>query len=197
MATTRRPTTDARRSRSRQAIVAATSKVLSERGYNLMTVEDILSEAGVARATFYSHFTDKNDVTRAVIEQMFLRAKSLYVSFSQIEEVTRDTVTAWLNDAYDQWRDYQSEVSALVREFATLFRSPQFTQLDEFAEAMVGDGRHFACSQNTALLRARLLIVQLERAMLDSASGLWPCTKSELIAELVPIWLETLQRPQA
>ena len=195
MTTEKRPSTDTRRARSRQMILAATSKVLSERGLNLMTVEDILQEAGVARATFYSHFTDKNDATRAVIDEMFKRAANLYQSIHQLDAITPDTLREWLADAYEQWRAYQSEVSSLVRDFAGFFRSPQFTQLDEFAQVLVGDGSKFACSQDAALLRARLLIVQLERAMMDTVNGTWPVTKSQLINELVYLWHDAFTRP--
>ncbi len=194
MAITKRSATDTRRNRSRQTILAATSKVLSEKGLNLMTVEDILQEAGVARATFYSHFTDKNDVTAAVIEQMFLRAEKLYASFHEVPSVSAADISNWLGEAYEQWRAYQSEVSSLVRDFANFFRGPQFTQLERFAEVLVGDGERFACERRTALLRARLLIVQLERAMLDTVSGEWPYSKGELISQLTPVWLDALTR---
>jgi AcrR family transcriptional regulator len=195
MAAPKRPATDTRRTRSRQTIIAATSRVLADKGLNLMTVEDILQEAGVARATFYSHFTDKNDATGAVVEQMFLRAEKLYASFHNIKAITPAEISTWLTDAYEQWRTYQSEVSSLVRDFANLFRGPQFSQLDSFAEILVGTGDRFACPRDTALLRARLLIVQLERAMLDTVSGSWPVSRSELVAELTPMWIDALTRP--
>lgn len=192
MAPTKR-TTDTRRDRSRQAIITATSKVLSAKGLGEMTVEDILKEAGVARATFYSHFTDKNDVTGAVVEQMFQRAENLYASFHDLDEVSHDQISQWLSNAFDQWSAYQAEVSSLVRDFAPFFRSPQFVHLEGFAEVIVGDGSKFACDRHTALLRARLMIVQLERAMLDTVSGAWPYSKEELIGELTQIWVSTLQ----
>lgn len=176
-------------------ILAATSKVLSERGLNLMTVEDILQEAGVARATFYSHFTDKNDATRAVVEEMFKRAAQLYQSIHKLDAITPENLKVWLSEAYEQWKAYQAEVSSLVRDFAGFFRSPQFTQLEDFAHVLVGDGGMFVCSRETALLRARLLIVQLERAMMDTVNGNWPVTKGQLIDELVDIWHSAMTRP--
>lgn len=193
MANTKR-SPDSRRDRSRQTIITATSKVLAEKGLNLMTVEDILQEAGVARATFYSHFTDKNDVTGAVVEQMFKRAEKLYTSFHDIPALNEEHVRTWLSEAFEQWRAYQTEVSSLVRDFAALFRSPQFAHLDNFAEILVGEGKHFKCSKRTALLRARLLIIQLERAMLDTVSGEWPYSKDELVQELTQTWMDALTR---
>jgi AcrR family transcriptional regulator len=194
MAPSKSSATDTRRDRSRQAIVTATSKVLSEKGLNLMTVEDILKESGVARATFYSHFSDKNEATAVVVEQMFQRAEQLYASFHQIPSLTEAPIAAWLANAFDQWQAYHAEVSSLVRDFTGFFKSPQFSHLDRFAEILVSENNIFACDPHTAQLRARLLIVQLERAMLDTASGAWPFTKAELIQQLTPIWMDALHR---
>lgn len=194
-ATARRPAADGRRSRSRQEIISAASRVLAKRGLAQMTVEDILAEASVARATFYSHFTDKGDVTRAVVAQMFGRAELLYRRFASSPTINESVVMAWLDDAYEQWRAYQSEVSSLVREPGAVFTGSQLQYLGDFAEALVGDGRHWACSRDTALLRARLLIVQLERAMLDAVSGDWGIPKAELINELSTVWVSAMIRP--
>lgn len=194
-AKTKGPPADGRRSRSRQAIVSAASQVLSERGLAAMTVEDILAVAGVARATFYSHFTDKSDVTRAVVAEMFSRAEVLYRRFAALNPPDEAAVRSWLEEAYDQWRAYQNEVSSLVRDLGAAFTGPQFHYLEDFTDALVGDGSHWACPQDIALLRARLLIIQLERAMLDAVSGSWPIDKGALLDELATLWLSALGRP--
>ncbi|MNR91411.1 HTH-type transcriptional regulator EthR [compost metagenome] len=194
-ATAKRPAADGRRSRSRQAILAAASKVLSERGLAQMTVEDILAEAGVARATFYSHFTDKSDVTRAVVAQMFARAETLYRRFAALPAADETAVRAWLDEAYEQWRAYQSEVSALVRDLGPAVSGPQLQYLGDFADVLVADGRHWTCAKETALLRARLLILQLERAMMDAVSGDWPVARATLVDELTTLWISALTRP--
>ncbi|WEK56783.1 MAG: helix-turn-helix domain containing protein [Candidatus Brevundimonas phytovorans] len=194
-ATAKRPAADGRRSRSRQAILSAASKVLSDRGLAQMTVEDILAEAGVARATFYSHFTDKSDVTRAVVAQMFGRAETMYRHFAALPIADEKAVSVWLGQAYDQWQAYQREVSSIVRDIGAAFIAPQLHYLSDFAEALVADGRHWNCSRDTALLRARLLIIQLERSMLDAVSGDWPVSKTTLVNELTTLWTSALRRP--
>ena len=54
--------TDRRVRRSRQAIMQALHALIAERGYNAVTVSDILEAADVGRSTFYAHFRDKEDV---------------------------------------------------------------------------------------------------------------------------------------
>jgi len=46
----------------RKQIVYAARQVFSRKGYHAATVEDILTEAGIARGTFYLHFKSKREV---------------------------------------------------------------------------------------------------------------------------------------
>lgn len=50
----------------RDQIMAAGARVFARLGYHSATVEDVIREAGVARATFYSNFSDKRDLFTAV-----------------------------------------------------------------------------------------------------------------------------------
>lgn len=48
--------------------------LILEKGYDAITVTEIIDRADVGRSTFYAHFTDKQDVLFSTIEQIaFLR----------------------------------------------------------------------------------------------------------------------------
>jgi AcrR family transcriptional regulator len=49
----------------RERLLQATTEMVAERGYVKTTVADILSRAGVSRATFYQLFRDREDVFQA------------------------------------------------------------------------------------------------------------------------------------
>jgi len=53
---------DERVTRSRRALRQAMSELLREGDFASITVQQILARAGVARATFYKHFRNKDDV---------------------------------------------------------------------------------------------------------------------------------------
>jgi len=53
---------------ARSAILAAATKVFSQRGIAPTRVEDILLAAGIARRTFYRHFRSKDDLLAALYE---------------------------------------------------------------------------------------------------------------------------------
>ncbi|MFE5025037.1 TetR/AcrR family transcriptional regulator [Streptomyces sp. NPDC056656] len=53
---------DRRTRRTRRALSTALVDLVLERGFSQLTVEDITERADVGRATFYSHFRDKEDL---------------------------------------------------------------------------------------------------------------------------------------
>ncbi|MEO5624700.1 MAG: TetR/AcrR family transcriptional regulator [Dokdonella sp.] len=50
------------RAQTRQALLAATGKVIAKRGFGGASVEDIVVEAGYTRGAFYSNFKGKDDL---------------------------------------------------------------------------------------------------------------------------------------
>ena len=59
---------DRRSARTRAALHEALTKLILREGYETVTVQDICREAGVGRSTFYTHYTNKDDLKRAGIE---------------------------------------------------------------------------------------------------------------------------------
>lgn len=70
-------TEDRRSRRTRSALRGALVALVLERGYAAVTVEDIVSAADVGRATFYTHFGDKealyDDVVRTILDELRTR----------------------------------------------------------------------------------------------------------------------------
>ncbi|MGW5861440.1 TetR/AcrR family transcriptional regulator [Streptomyces sp. NPDC055239] len=61
---------DRRTRRSRRALGSALVELVLERGFTALTVEDITERADVARATFYAHFKDKEDLFARVTSDL-------------------------------------------------------------------------------------------------------------------------------
>jgi AcrR family transcriptional regulator len=68
----RRPI-DPRVRRSVRALGNALVALMHERDFDRITVQDILDRAGVGRATFYSHYRNKDDVLYSSYEGLFER----------------------------------------------------------------------------------------------------------------------------
>jgi len=184
-----------RKLRTRTAIVEAAGKVLAARGLSDMTVEHILAEAGVARATFYAHFTDKNEVTWAVVGQMWRRTSDQYATFAALPAADRPAVAAWLRRFQASWRVHQEEILALLRDMPVEITQASVEHMEEFVHQLVGDGGHWRCGLEEARRRAHLLIGQLERAMLDAYRGAWQVDDKLMIQALTTFWMAALQAP--
>lgn len=55
-----------KRERTRGELVAAAERLVAARGLDALSIDDITEEADVAKGTFYTHFTDKDDLAAAV-----------------------------------------------------------------------------------------------------------------------------------
>jgi AcrR family transcriptional regulator len=61
---------DRRVRRTRQLLIDALLGLIVERGYEGLTVQDILDRADVGRSTFYAHFRDKDDLLHAAFGRL-------------------------------------------------------------------------------------------------------------------------------
>ena len=64
------PKTDRRAQRSRELILEALFALMTERGYERLTIQNLIDRAGVGRATFYAHFQSKEELLAASIGRL-------------------------------------------------------------------------------------------------------------------------------
>ena len=62
---------DRRQQRTRTAIFDAFSTLLTEKNYSKITVQEIIDAANVGRTTFYAHFETKEELLRALCQELF------------------------------------------------------------------------------------------------------------------------------
>lgn len=57
-----------------EAIVQAVNRLLAEKGFDLMTVDEVAAEVGIAKASLYKHFSSKEDLAAAAMVRVLGRA---------------------------------------------------------------------------------------------------------------------------
>src|ERR1041384_7324401 len=63
--------TDARVRRTRDALGDALVALMQEKSFETITVQDVLDRAHVSRSTFYTHYSDKDDLLMSDAEEFF------------------------------------------------------------------------------------------------------------------------------
>ena len=63
--------TDARVRRTRDALGDALIALMQEKPFDTITVQDVLDHAHVSRSTFYTHYSDKDDLLMSDAEEFF------------------------------------------------------------------------------------------------------------------------------
>ena len=65
-----RPRPDRRVVKTRRALKEALTDLILEKGYEGVTVQDVIDRADVGRSTFYAHFIDKDDLLMAILADL-------------------------------------------------------------------------------------------------------------------------------
>lgn len=76
---------DRRSQRTRQLISDAFVELLLEKGYEAMSIRDVIERANVGRSTFYSHFKDKEELFVSQLDRL-LEALSRHLPQEHVEQ---------------------------------------------------------------------------------------------------------------
>ncbi len=78
------------------AIVAAGNRLLAEKGFDLMTVDEVAAEVGIAKASLYKHFASKDALAAAAMVRVLQRTAEVVEAqppaldaFGKLQAVTR------------------------------------------------------------------------------------------------------------
>lgn len=111
-----------RSERSRTQILDAALKLFSHRGYGATSVQDIADAASVSKGNVYHHFSDKETIFRALLDQYFQAASRPDFPFNRalasgefpenLEELGRTT-----RQVVEDYREYVALIYVDVVEF--------------------------------------------------------------------------------
>ena len=62
------------------AIVVSVNRLLAEKGFDLMTVDEVALDVGIAKASLYKHFSSKEDLAAAAMVRVIGLAQAFLAS---------------------------------------------------------------------------------------------------------------------
>jgi len=85
------------------AIVASVNRLLAEKGFDMMTVDEVAADVGIAKASLYKHFSSKEELAGAAMIRVLDRALAFMASLpadarpaEQLKAVARWTMQVQL-----------------------------------------------------------------------------------------------------
>ena len=79
-----------------QAITASVNRLLSEKGFDAMTVDEVAAEVGIAKASLYKHFSSKEELACAAMVQAMKKAEVFLADLNQ-SDIDGSTACVSLN----------------------------------------------------------------------------------------------------
>jgi TetR/AcrR family transcriptional repressor of nem operon len=165
---------------TREAVIAAATRLIHVHGYNAMSLDDVLRESGVGKGNFYYHFKSKEELGHAILDEIvagFLE-RTLEPCFAERDAPPLGQIRCFLDRVLEAQRERNcvggcvmgnlaSELSDVHEGFrtrlATLFTAWQ----DRLASALeAGRRRGELAPDSEPASVARFLVASLEGAIL-------------------------------
>src|SRR5215831_7989121 len=94
-----------RRERMKQSLLAAGARQFASRGIGTVSVEELIAEADVSRATFYGFFSSKYSLLEHILNPIFENATAAVRALS--ERATPEAVDGLIDVYLELWRDHR------------------------------------------------------------------------------------------
>ena len=127
----------------REQILEAGAKVFLKKGFHAARIEDIVAEARLGKGTFYLYFTDKEDLFRALVDQLFGEVKQtlLWVREGISPKASvADLFRAETDRFFTTFTEYKDVAMVIIREGRSV--SPAIEKkISEFYEEIIEQSR--------------------------------------------------------
>jgi AcrR family transcriptional regulator len=105
---------DRRIERTQQLIRGALTRLIQEKGFEALTVQDIIDRANVGRATFYAHFDNKDDLLASGFEELRASLKAHQREALARGRSVEDRVLAFSHEVFAHTNEYRAVFRAMV-----------------------------------------------------------------------------------
>ena len=186
----------------REAILAATAQLLTDRSFSDLAVSDVLMAAGVSRGTFYFYFDSKQAVLAELVRRAVAQGHAAAAPWLANPEDPAAALRAGTAAGARLWQSSSSVLRAIVENWHT---DPRLTalwleQMQTFTDATIAQitadprARHSLSDQDIEAVASALTWLG-ERLYYLAATGTPPFDNQDtLVDTLVYIWTCALYR---
>jgi len=147
------PTRAEQKKNTRRAIIDASLRLSAERGLSGLSLRAVATEAGIAPATFYRHFTDMDALALALVDEVGASLRRLVrdarerVSEAGRRNIIANSITTFMDVAANNanlFRLLRGEGAGSTPEFRRAIQK----EIDRFADDLADDLRREAKATN-------------------------------------------------
>lgn len=129
-------------------ILEATDKLLAQKGYRGMTVEDLAREVGIGKGTVYLHFQSKEDIALAhignIIERLTDKLSEIAQSQLSPEEKIKQILITRVTHRYESIQEYHLSLSDLFADLHSKvneYRKRSFIEEGAIIASVIKEGQ--------------------------------------------------------
>lgn len=187
------------RAYTRQRLMEAAGQVFAARGYPDATVDEIASEAGASRATFYLHFKSKTELVSALVEESTPFGVERYRLLDELlgrgGPSLRTSLCEWLAEWLGIWRESADSSHALLQA-ATLEPEVEEQRVRN-SEALVDALANYFARLPEGVrgpTRDRLLVLEVmtQRILSLASMSRLPIDDKHVLTILTDMWMRVL-----
>ena len=105
---------DRRIERTQQLLRGALRSLIQEKGFEALTVQEIIDRANIGRATFYSHFDNKDDLLASGFEDLRASLKARQRDALSRGHTIEDRVFGFSQEVFAHTNEYREAFRAMV-----------------------------------------------------------------------------------
>ena len=194
----RKAQTHERRAEQQRRILAAVESLVAERSFRDLTVEDVMTTAGLSRTTFYRHFPDLESILLqgvADISEELRAASSLWLETSGDPDAALDPSGKGLVETYRRHGRLLLafvEAAATAPEVEAAWQQTMDGFVDRACQRIVALNRSGRTHVVHPLPTARALVWMTERYLLETYGRHDSVPVKTSVETLVTIWRRTL-----
>ncbi|MDI2129405.1 TetR/AcrR family transcriptional regulator [Yinghuangia seranimata] len=179
---------------TRRRLIAAACDVFEAKGYEAATVDDIVAEAGAARATFYLHFTGKADIVAELADRIWADTGANFAAFGELPDWSHATIRGWLDKYVNGASENRQALRIFAEQLPHTLREQHQEHVKDFVAAVMRPPERWAhFSKPEARRRAYLLVTQLETFMPSWMAGRWAREGPAFLHTVATVWRNTLE----
>lgn len=157
------------KTQTHEHLLRVATDLFAEKGFAATSVEEVVVHAGASRATFYSHFANKDAILAEILEGLWNDAQRHYDEFGLLEDWSKASLLDWVASFADDWKEKVKQNRLISSEGSNLAHADVPKWKRRHAESMRANSELWLTrfTEKEAELRSIALVDLIQGMLMD------------------------------